>query len=231
MTTPGRLQIDTASGKVTGPANITYNDPFPCVNGTPGVTGAMQGVLLHTMVSDLPACVATFNNPANQASAHFGIAEDGEIWQFGPIGKGWEAWHAVAANLTWYGIEHADAGHPDTPLTPAQIVASAQLLELLSRFCGFPLQVTDRPASRGYGTHSMGGAAWGGHTCPDVPPEHVRSKQRQAIVDLAKKIRNPPPPPPSWQSQAAAHVSAAISHNASAAREMATAAELIAANP
>ena len=32
---PGRLQVG-ADGRVTGPATITYNHPFPCVNGTFG---------------------------------------------------------------------------------------------------------------------------------------------------------------------------------------------------
>src|SRR6266851_819094 len=137
---PGRLEVDTGTGHVTGLADIVFNGPFPCVNGTPNVTGAMQGVLMHTTVGSFASCVATFNNPARQASANFVIRGDGLIHQFGPLGKGWMAWHAEAANLTWYGIEHADDGNPDTPLTHAQIVASAQLMELLSRFAGFPLQ-------------------------------------------------------------------------------------------
>jgi len=188
--TPGRLEVDFGTGHVTGPASISYNNPFPCVNGTPHATGAMQGVLMHTMVGDLPGTIKVFNDPSYQASAHFGIAQDGHIHQFGPLGKGWMAWHAMAANLTWYGIEHADHGHPDNPLTPEQIAASAQLAELLSRFAGFPLRLADHPAGRGYGTHSMGGAAWGGHTCPDLPPQHVRSAQRPAIIALAWQIRN-----------------------------------------
>jgi hypothetical protein len=194
MSTPEKLQVDTITGHITGPANIKYNSPFPCVNGSWG-SGAMSGVLMHTMVGDLPGTVQVFNDPSFQASAHFGISQDGEIWQFGPIGKGWIAWHAVSANRQWYGIEHADAGNPDNPLTPQQIAASAQLVELLSRFAGFPLQVTDSPSGRGYGTHNMGGQAWGGHTCPDLPPNHVRSAQRAGIIALAGQIRNPAPAP------------------------------------
>jgi len=220
MAIPGRLEVDKGTGHVTGPAHITYNDPWPCANGQEGVTGAMQGAVLHTMVGNLEGTVAEFNNPSSQASAHFGIDQTGAIHQFGPIGKGWMAWHAAAANLTWYGIEHADNGNPDNPLTQAQIDASAQLLEMLSRFAGFPLQVTDRPAGRGYGTHSMGGAAWGGHTCPDQPPHHVRSAQRQAIVDLAKQIRNPPP---KWEVSALAAAE-------DAAKALATVHRLLAAN-
>src|SRR5215467_2874956 len=104
---PGRLSVG-AAGRVRGPANLTWNTPFPCVNGRLGVTGQMQGVLMHTMVGDLPGTIEVFNREGFDASAHFGIDQAGHIHQFGPLGKGWEAWHAMAANLTWYGIEHAD---------------------------------------------------------------------------------------------------------------------------
>ena len=184
--TPGRMTVEH-DGRVTGPANIRYNTPFPCVNGRFG-SGAMMGVVMHTMAGNLPGTTALFNDPARQVSAHFGIAQDGEIWQYGPIGKGWEARHAVAANATWYGIEHADDGNPEHPLTQAQIDASAQLFELLSQFAGFPLQVTDDVQKKGYGTHVMGGLAWNPdhHTCPGPGP---RAGQRADIVKLATQIR------------------------------------------
>ena len=197
---PGRLKVDS-DGRVSGPANIAYNDPFPCVNGSWG-SGAMQGVVMHTMVGNLPGCIAVFNESSYQASAHFGIDQQGLIHQFGPIGKGWISWAQVAGNLTWYSIEHADNGNPDNPLTEAQIAASAQLVEMLSAFAGFPLQVTNSVSGTGYGTHFMGGVAWGNHTCPDLPPEHVRSMQRQAIINLAVEIRKGTPPPPPWPVQA-----------------------------
>ena len=203
---PGRLTVDKTTGKLHGNASLQYNDqltdpktghhyPFPCINGTPHVTGAIRGVVMHTMVGNLPGTVTAFNTEGFDASSHFGIDQHGLIHQFGPIGKGWEAWAQKAGNLEWYSIEHADNGDPNNPLTEAQITASAQLVECLSAFAGFPLQVTDSTSGRGYGTHSMGGAAWGGHTCPDLPPQHVRSAQRQAIVDLAKQIRAATPGP------------------------------------
>jgi len=150
----------------------------------------MDGVLMHTMVGDLPGTAACFNEASFQASAHFGISEAGEIHQFGPVGKGWISWHAVAANKTYYGIEHADAGKPNTPLTEAQIAASAQVVEALAAFAGFPLQEANAPGEKGYGVHSMGGASYGGHSCPDLPPQHVRSQQRPVIIALAKAIRS-----------------------------------------
>jgi hypothetical protein len=192
MTAPGRLQV-ASDGRVTGPARITHNTPWPCVNGNYG-SGAMMGVVMHTMVGDLPGTTTWFNNPSSKVSAHFGIAQDGQILQYGPIGKSWCAWHAMAANLAWYGIEHADNGNPANPLTEAQIVASAQLLECLSEFAGFPLQVTNSVDVKGYGTHAMGGPSWGGHTCPGPGP---RAQQRYTVVEVAGQIRrNAPKPEP-----------------------------------
>jgi N-acetylmuramoyl-L-alanine amidase len=192
MTIPGRLTVGK-DGKLTGDAEIHYNDPFPCVNGKYPPTGKIRGVVMHTMLGNLPGTVASFNDPHRQASAFFGVAQGGLIWQFGPVGKGWEAWAQVAGNLEWYSIEHADNGHTTTPLTSQQVTASAQLVECLSAFAGFPLQVTDSVTGHGYGTHVMGGAAWGGHTCPGPGP---RAGQRDDIIALAKKIRAGDPPPP-----------------------------------
>lgn len=185
MTAPGKLKVDTASGRVTGPANLAYNNPWPCVNGKTG-SGAMMGVVMHTMVGDLPGTVSWFNNPKAQASAHFGIAQDGAIHQFGPIGKGWIAWAQAAGNAGWYSIEHADGGKPANPLTAAQITASAQILECLSAFAGFPLEISNSTSVKGYGWHGMGGAAWGGHlNCPG----DVRKAQRAQVIALAASIR------------------------------------------
>jgi len=187
--TAGKLHVQS-NGQVSGPASISYNTPFPCVNGSDG-SGTMLGVVMHTMVGDLPGTIAVFNNPSYQASAHFGIAQDGHIHQFGPIGKGWMAWAQVAGNAQWYSIEHADHGNPNNPLTDAQLTASAQLVECLSAFADFPLQISDDVTVKGYGVHFMGGQAWGGHTCPDVPGHHVRSSQRTEILRRAHDIRSP----------------------------------------
>jgi N-acetylmuramoyl-L-alanine amidase len=209
MTTPGRLTIQ-ADGKVTGQAVITYNTPWPCVNGSWG-SGAINGVVMHTMVGNLPGTITVFNEPAYQASSHFGIDQEGGIHQFGPIGKGWIAWAQAAGNSAWYSIEHADNGNPANPLTNAQITASAQVVEALSAFAGFPLQLTDRVGGRGYGTHVMGGEAWGGHTCPGPGP---RAGQRTAIIDLARQIRAGGSPP-TWQADALAKA-VAIANSVSA---------------
>ena len=187
----GKLTVGS-DGRLRGPASIQYNSPFPTHNGRYG-SGAMMGVVEHTMVGNLPGTVEWFNNPASQASAHFGVSQSGEIWQFGPIGKGWIAWHCAAGNAEWYGIEFADDGNPANPLTQAQVTAAAQLVECLSAFAGFPLQVSNSTSVKGYGWHGMGGEAWGGHLqCPG----DVRKAQRGQIVALAMAIRSGKPVPP-----------------------------------
>jgi hypothetical protein len=189
MATPGRLTVGS-DGKIRGPASIGYSTPFPVPNGTPGGSGVMQGVVMHTEVGYDHNVVSEFENPASQASAWFSVRNDGHITQYGPVGKNWMAWAQVAGNPNWYSIEHEDQGNPKIPLNDAQVAASAQLLECLSGYAAFPLQEANSPAERGYGVHCMGGAAWGGHSCPDVPPTPVRSLQRPAIIALAKAIRS-----------------------------------------
>ena len=71
----GMLEIGP-DGRVTGPVTISYNSPFPTSNGSWG-SGAMMGVVMHTMVGNLqPGTVNLFNSSAAAVSAHFGIAQD-----------------------------------------------------------------------------------------------------------------------------------------------------------
>jgi N-acetylmuramoyl-L-alanine amidase len=195
MATPGKLTVGS-DGRIRGPASIEYSVPFPVPNGTPGGSGVMQGVVMHTEVGYDHNVVAEFENPASQASAWFSVRDDGHITQYGPVGQNWMAWAQEAGNPSWYSIEHEDHGDPRNPLTDAQIAASAQLLECLSAYAGFPLQEANTPQERGYGVHYMGGPDWGDHTCPDVPPTRVRSLQRPAIIELAKTIRSSGSGPP-----------------------------------
>lgn len=196
LTIPPKLSVDSA-GRVHG-ANVTWNSPWPCINGDEGgmsVPHGIMGFLEHTMVGNLlPGTVAWFNNPAAQASAHFGVDQGGSIHQFGPV-NGWKAWHAAGGNPNWYGCEFADNGNPANPLTAAQISSAAQLLELLSRpdVGNFPLQLSNSTGTEGLGWHGMGGAAYGGHF--DCPGD-VRKAQRPAILALAVAIREGAAPAP-----------------------------------
>jgi len=183
----GKLTVGS-DGRLRGPASISYNDPWPCPNHGSG-SGAMNGLVQHTMVGTLASAIKAFNTPSFQASAFFGVDETGHIHQFIGVGLGLYSWAQVAGNRTWYSCEFADNGNPNNPMTDAQLTAGAQILECLSAFAGFPLQEANSPSERGLGVHYMGGGAWGGHTCPDLPPKHVRSSQRPEIIARAKAIR------------------------------------------
>ncbi len=168
-------------------------------------TSAVMGLLSHTMVGNLPGTDALFTPGGNGNSAHFGTAQDGTVVQWVPLGV--VAFHAIDANDSWYAVENADNGDPNNPYTDAQISRIAQILELTSRakFGRFTMQVTNSLRKEGLGTHAMGGAAFGGHSCPDAGqnPNHTRSRARAEIVRRAHVIRNqgrypaPEPTPPS----------------------------------
>jgi hypothetical protein len=186
--TPPKLTVD-GEGRVQG-ANVAHNSPWPCKNGDSGgmsVPANVQGVIMHTMVGDLPGTISWFNNGASEASAHFGVDQAGNIHQFGPV-NGWKAWAEGDGNSRWFSLEFADAGHPEHPLTQAQIDAGGQLLECLSAPSAgrFTMQLTDSAGTEGLGWHGMGGQDWGGHfDCPG----NVRKGQRQAVLQVAQAIR------------------------------------------
>ena len=156
-------------------------------------TSAVMGLISHTMVNNLADADALFTpGPRGDGdSAHFGTAQDGTVFQWVQLGV--IAEHAKAANDHWYAVENADDKNPNNPYTDAQLSRIAQILELTSRpeYGHFALQVTDSPNKEGLGTHNMGGAAWGGHSCPDaqIHPNHTRSLARPEIVRRAKIIR------------------------------------------
>jgi hypothetical protein len=181
---PGRCRID-ASGRLRGPASITWNTPWPTVNGTPGGFGTAFGGVFHTEVGYDHNVVVEFNSPSAQASAFFSIDMAGNVHQYGPLGKDWMAWTQVAGNPHWRGVEHEDKGNPANPLSDAQLAASAQVFEAMSAFDGWPLQVTDDVNGRGIILHSDGGVPWGNHACPGA----VRAAQRPDLIALALKIR------------------------------------------
>jgi hypothetical protein len=210
-TIPGRLEVDKATGRLTGPAHITYNDPWPLKFAGPGVTGQMDGVVEHTMAGWMDYTIEYFNGRAKDASgnvikpggsAHLAIGtigkNDGRIHQFVPFGQGFETYHAFAANLRMYGIETEDGGKPATPVSDLGLWAWGQCFEALSRYAGFPCQVLVSAGGRGLGYHRQF-PAWNlsQHSCPGATmTDMVRVNQRTEIVRRALLIRNPPAPPP-----------------------------------
>lgn len=213
-----KLSID-GNGRVTGTCPngrpVIHNSPWPCPNGVSGGMGprsAIRGIIDHTMVGNLPGTQSEFNNPSFEASAQWLVDQEGQIVSMGPFGPGrWKGWAQAAGNFSWFDVESADGGNPNNPYTAPQLWALAQILELASRptVGNFPIQVTNSTGGLGLGVHNMGGLAWGGHSCPDLPPQHIRSNQRGQICANAIQLRGggsnhkptPPQPHKLWTSE------------------------------
>ncbi len=109
----------------------------------------------------------------------------GEREQYGYLER--IPWAQAGGNGQYLAFE--TEGHPGEPLTPQQIQTLAEWHVAL----GFPDLLAEKPGDPGIGTHYMGGAAWGGHTCPDPSPGvGPRSHQRADILKLAKQLRGNP---------------------------------------
>ncbi len=158
----------------------------PVPNRTPNGMGAVTGAVFHIMGSSYAAADGWFHNPQAKASAHFGIKQNGELVQW--VDTADRAWHAVAANLHWIGVETEGASGP---LSDAGIAKFAELYRWLHDNYGIPFQTTDDPVNgHGLGWHGMGGVAWGNHTyCPG--PQ--RKAQRATVIALAQGQPVPEP--------------------------------------
>jgi hypothetical protein len=142
---------------------------------------AVRGLVLHVEVGTEAGTDGWFHNPSAKASAHFGVAKDGTLHQW--VDTADKAWAEAAGNPYWLSVE--TEGYPNEPLTAAQIQTSARLLAWAAGAHHFPIQVTDSVTGYGFGVHSMGGDAWGGHTgCPGA----LRAAQRPEIVRIAQSF-------------------------------------------
>lgn len=193
--TPKPLNFD-ASGWLEGVEHM----PSPNFNG--GLSLPMNGVVMHTQVGN--HAEGWFANPVSQVSAHFCVNTTAPV-TVQCVSIHGEAWAEVSGNNMWFSIEHGDDGNPARPISQEQMEASAQIYEALEHYAGFGFEPTANIGQKGYTCHYQGGAAWGGHSCPDNPPggEGPRSHQRKDILAIAKDIRavrnggpNKPPPKP-----------------------------------
>jgi hypothetical protein len=183
-TIPGKCHFD-AHGWLQGPITITHY-LSPNHYGS-GFAVKSRGMVQHTEDGFTAGTVATFLSKASEVSAFFGVGENGAAQQFLPLGQGYVAWAEGAGNASWRSCECEDMTKTGQPMTAAQVATFAQILEAVSAYDGFPLQITDDTASgTGLITHGDGGVAWGNH--PGCPGD-VRKAQRPAIIALAKQIR------------------------------------------
>jgi hypothetical protein len=117
----------------------------------------------------------------NRKNSHLWISRKGAIEQYVPLNR-W-SWAQGAGNSGWISVE--TEGTPDEELTDAQLTELARW----HVWCGAADKVTDSVEGQGIGTHSMGGAAWGGHACPGP----IRAGQRHEIIRRAIALRKTTP--------------------------------------
>lgn len=154
--------------------------PIP-VNYTRHGQEHVRGLVVHIMDGTLAGTDSWFRNTASEVSAHFGTGRGGKLYQW--VDTGDRAWAEAAGNRTWLSVENEGKG--GDALTSAQLDRCAEILAWTHHMYGVPLLVAHDPSGHGLGYHSMGGAAWGGHT--SCPGRRVVD-QLQDIVDRASRI-------------------------------------------
>ncbi|MBB5121223.1 peptidoglycan recognition protein family protein [Streptomyces eurocidicus] len=92
------------------------------------------------------------------------------------------AWPQGDGNAEWESVE--TSGFSGKALTTAQIDAVTRICQWGIREHGWPLKLADSPQDVGLGTHIMGGASWGGHSCPGP----TRSNQRRTILARIREL-------------------------------------------
>ena len=152
-------------------------------NYSPGRYGeAIKQIILHTEVGYQQSSWDRFNNPAQQASAHYLVGEDGVIIQ--AVADGDTAWHAGnwEVNKISIGIEHEDmTNYNDAVRTDAEYQASAELVADLCRRHGIPCQyVPGNNLESGIKIHKD--VCIAGTACPDGLDWQRIIRQAQAIL-------------------------------------------------
>lgn len=138
-----------------------------------GERDAQRGLVLHVQEGE-GSLYERFGTPGIKASAHFWVSRDGETEQYVSVLD--RAWAQVDGNGAWTSVE--TSGFATRALTEAQVDAVARIYAWGAGAHGWPPAVSERPDQPGLGTHSMGGAPWGGHACPGS----LRAGQRTEII-------------------------------------------------
>lgn len=149
-----------------------------------------KGWILHVNVGNTPVDLFTAGTDKNPYSVTptiqvYKSATEGGVVQFLPLDC--QPWCQIDGNFNYGAAE--TAGFPNEAMTDFQLDALAYYqAELVKTGLGFN-SIADSPGQKGIGTHVMGGAAWGGHTCPGPGP---RAGQRTEILRRAQLLLNPP---------------------------------------
>ena len=147
--------------------------------------GQPVGYIPHVQVGNGGLWAYFEHAPAgNRKFSNAWIKKDGTSEQYAELNR--KPWAQAAGNGNYRAYECE--GDPSEPYTAAQI----NTLATWHNFTGDPDMLANAPLQRGIGTHNMGGAAYGGHSCPGP----IRQGQRDLIIARAVALRVPKPLPP-----------------------------------
>ncbi|WP_241831042.1 N-acetylmuramoyl-L-alanine amidase [Parafrankia soli] len=151
-----------------------------------GMVVPTRGLIPHVQMGTAPL-FGWFSNPTAGVSSHLWLSKAGEFEQYVEFGD--KAWAQGAGNSQWISCECAGTDADD--YTPIQIQRLGELFAWGMRAFGWRPEITDSPSGYGLGAHRMGGAAWGGHSCPG----NIRANRRGDILAAALDRPATPPPP------------------------------------
>jgi len=148
-------------------------------------TGQPIGYIPHVQVGN-GGLWAMFNNAVSpdRKFSNAWIKKDGTSEQYAETNR--KPWAQADGNANYRAYECE--GYPNEPYTAAQI----NTLATWHNFTGDPDVLANAPGQRGVGRHNMGGAAYGGHSCPGP----IRQAQRSEIIARALVLRGGKPLPP-----------------------------------
>lgn len=143
-----------------------------------------MGLVVHITTNDYDP-YGFFSNPSNQASSNYWVAANGTVEEY--VSPDLTAWAQANGNGAFVSVE--TSGQPGTPMTDAQVTAVARLFAWGHVVYGWPLQLTDSPATPGLGWHGMGGEGWGGHV--DCPGDARRAQLPEVLARAAGHAGTP----------------------------------------
>ena len=157
--------------------------PVQYLDQVPLFTNKPDGWILH--VAEGNGSLFNLFNRDIKGSRKFStgwVGKNGRIEIYGSLFR--EPWAQVAGNSTYWAFE--TEGFSSEPLTSPQIWSLARIHALLEIAAGRDYShIINSPGAVGVGTHSMGGAAWGGHACPG----NIRATQRGEIIRRANLMK------------------------------------------
>lgn len=178
--------MDTTT--ITTPTRTTYPDAEyrPVANQSTGIIQPTRGLIPHAQAGT-GSLYGHFNDPASETSAHLWLSKDGRFEQYVPFDR--RAWAQGTGDEDW--ISCVCEGCETEDYTDIQIQRLGEFYLWGMKVFGWPAEVTDSTEGHGIGTHRMGGAEWGGQSCPGT----IRADRRHDILAAAELIPELPADP------------------------------------